>query len=131
MTYPIMFGDENVGSAAVEQRGLYWYFRCRCCFGGQAVMRLVLRVGDREENLGIPVPDNGVFRLDKRIAVRSLPKGQWRIFAVPKHGALDGKFVPISPEEPFGYLHRLENAYFLRKGDLPGAVISVDQNSNG
>lgn len=130
MTYPIMLGDEEIGKAQVERRGLYWYFRCCCRFSGEVMLRLQVCCGAVCENLGIPVPENGVFRLDKRISVRSLPQGAWFVRAVPRHGALGGCFVPISPTEPFEYLHRLEGAYLQRREGVLGAILP-DQSSNG
>lgn len=130
MTYPIMLGDEEIGKAQVERRGLYWYFRCRCRFSGEVMLRLQICCGEVCENLGIPVPENGVFRLDKRISVRSLPQGTWSVRAVPSHGPLGERFVPISPTEPFAYLHLLEGAYLQRRGGVVGAVLT-DQSSSG
>ena len=77
----------------------------------------------KSESLGIPVPKNGEFYLDTRLAASRLGEGEPKFAAVPRRPDLGGMFVPISPEEPFRYLHRLENAFLARKDGQLGIVI--------
>ena len=122
-TYEIMLGGESVGQAVVRRQGLYYRFSCRCDLSGEVIYRITVTCGGKSESLGIPVPKNGEFYLDTRLAASRLGEGEPKLAAVPRRPDLGGMFVPISPEEPFRYLHRLENAFLARKDGQVGIVI--------
>ena len=122
-TYEIMLGGEPVGQAVVRRQGLYYRFSCRCDLSGEVIYRITITCGGKSESLGIPVPKNGEFYLDTRLAASRLGEGEPKFAAVPRRPDLGGMFVPISPEEPFRYLHRLENAFLARKDGQLGIVI--------
>lgn len=122
-TYEIMLGGEPVGQVTVARQGLYYRFSCRCDLSGEVIYRITVSCGGKSESLGIPVPKDGEFVLDTRLAASRLGEGTPRFAAVPRRPELGGQFVPISPEEPFCYLHRLENAYLARKDGQVGIVI--------
>lgn len=122
-TYEIMLGGESVGQAVVRREGLYYRFSCRCDLSGEVIYRITVTCGGKSESLGIPVPKNGEFYLDTRLAASRLGEGEPKFAAVPRRPDLGGMFVPISPEEPFRYLHRLENAFLARKDGQVGIVI--------
>ena len=122
-TYPILRGGESIGQACVEKKGLYYHFSCRCDLSGEVIYRLTASCGEKCENLGVPVPDGGEFMLTTRIPVSRLGQGEITVRAVPKHGKLEGKFIPISPDEPFNYLRQLENAVFEKRNGQPGILI--------
>ncbi len=119
-TYPILRGGESIGQASVEKQGLYYRFSCRCDLSGEVIYRLTVSCGEKCENLGVPVPENGAFVLTARIPVSRLGQGEPVIRAVPRHGKLEGLFIPLSPEEPFRYIDRLENAVAERRGQQLG-----------
>ena len=122
-TYPILRGGEAIGQALVEKKGLYYFFSCRCDLSGEVIYRLTASCADRCENLGVPVPENGEFKLTARIPVSRLGQGEITVRAVPKHGGLGGKFIPISPDTPFAYLRQLEKAVFEKRNGQPGILI--------
>ena len=121
--YDILLGGQPVGKAAVQRKGLYYEFDCRCDFTGEVMYRLWVRCGEHSENLGIPVPEDGKFRLTARIPVKRLGDGRLEFSAVPKHADLTGKFIPLSPEEPFRYLCRLQEAVLQVRDGKVGVVI--------
>ena len=122
-TYEIMLGGESVGQAVVRRQGLYYRFSCRCDLSGEVIYRITVTCGGKSESLGIPVPKDGQFQLDTNLAASRLGEGEPKFAAVPRRPDLGGMFVPISPEEPFRYLHRLENAFLARKDGQVGIVI--------
>ena len=122
-TYPILRGGESIGQACVEKKGLYYHFSCRCDLSGEVIYRLTASCGEKCENLGVPVPDGGEFMLTTLIPVSRLGQGEITVRAVPKHGKLEGKFIPISPDEPFNYLRQLENAVFEKRNGQPGILL--------
>lgn len=122
-TYPILRGGETIGQACVEKKGLYYHFSCRCDLSGEVIYRLTASCGEKYENLGVPVPDSENFVLSTRIPVNKLGQGDMTVRAVPKHSSLEGKFIPISPDEPFEYLRKLEKAVFEKRNGQPGIVL--------
>lgn len=123
--YPIFLGQEQIGEAKVIRQGLYDQFFCRCKLSGEIVHRLVLKMGNQTENLGILVPNGAFFELTKKLPVSRVGKGPFRICAVPRHTQLDERFIPLIPDEPFSYLHRLNGAYLAWRDGQIGVIIKV------
>ncbi len=73
-------------------------------------------------SLGIPVPAGDEFRLETRKPAK-LFSGDWDFQIIPDRPVLDGKFVPISPEEPFSYLAKLKESYLVRRGEMVGILL--------
>ena len=75
-TYPIIIKGENCGELKVTKEGAYTRFVADCVsFGG--VIRLSVYGSGVEGYLGVPMPVNGRFRLDKRLSptdLRSFPE---------------------------------------------------------
>lgn len=84
------------------------------------VYRLEVRCGEKQENLGVVVPVEDGFGLDTRLPVKRLGEGEMTFTLIPKHEPSRGQFVPIYPEEPFGYITRLKDAYLVRKDGVLG-----------
>ena len=122
----ISLGGQAIGRAKVSREGLYWRFRCRCSLSGEVVCRLRVRCGDKAENLGIPVPQNGAFELNTRIPVKKLGSGRMEMEAVPKHDKMEGLFVPLRAEEPFQYLRRLEDAFLQVRDGQVGIILKPE-----
>ena len=127
--YDILLGGQSVGKVAVTKEGLYYHFDCRCNFTGEVMYRIAVQVGGKEEFLGIPAPESGKFVLRKKIAVKTFPEGEFSFRAVPKRQKMDDLFVPISPEEPFAYLRRLQESFLqVREGQV-GIIIPPEHQN--
>ncbi|MGM9549804.1 MAG: hypothetical protein ACI3V5_08155 [Faecousia sp.] len=122
--YGVYFGNKAVGKVQVLKEGLYYRFLCHCQLTGDVMCRLWVTCGDKRENLGLVVPMDGGFGLDTKIPAKRLTGGEMAFSLIPKHDQPEGKFVPISPEEPFAYIERLKESYLIRKGEQVGIVIS-------
>lgn len=121
--FDVFLGNEIIGKAQVEREGLYYRISCRCRLSGEVAYKVQVGCGEKCEDLGLLVPQTGAFTLTTRLPIKRLGEGQLRFKAVPRHPKLEGRFVPISADEPFSYLSRLENAYMqLRDGQI-GVVI--------
>lgn len=116
--YEVYLLDRSVGTVAVEKQGLYYRFTCRCT-PGKEIHRLLLRIGGKEIDLGLCVPMGAGFGTEKRIPIRQCGTGMPEFILRPK----GGQFIPISPEEPFRYIHRLENAFLERRNGRLGIVV--------
>lgn len=121
--YEIRMGKEVVGTATVEQQGLYYRFSCRCRISGSVICRVTVSCNGHHENLGVLIPMGDGFGLNTKVAVKKLGKGQFQFRAMPKHQKNEGKFIPIYPEEPFSYISRLQNAFLEVRNGQAGVVL--------
>lgn len=126
--YDILRGGEAIGQADINREGLYYRFSCRCRLSGEVICRLKVTWEDKEENLGILIPDGNGFSLNVRIPVSRVGKGKPVFHVLPRHGKPDDRFIPISPETPFQYLHRLQDAYLQVREGQPGIVLKDEKD---
>ena len=128
-TYTVRFGNQDVGKVQVSREGLYYRFFCRCRISGDVVCRLAVVCGDKEEILGVVVPVEEGFGLEKKLPAKRLGEGTMEFFLITKGSApiretrKEGKFVPIYPEEPFAYIAQLKQAFFVRQNGQAGLLI--------
>lgn len=125
--YDIFRGGEKIGKAEVRREGLYYRFLCCCDLTGEVMYRLTVKCGNKPENLGIPVPDGDSFRLSTRLPISRFSSDVPEFRAVPKHAPLGETWVPLNPEVPFDYIHRLENAVLERRNGELGILTAQDQ----
>ena len=121
--YEVFQEGKAVGTVEVFREGLYCHFSCRCRPVGEEMRRLWMICGEKETDLGLCVPMDGGFGTEKRIPVRQCGTGMPEFVLRHKDDTLRGKFIPLSPEEPFQYLHRLETAFLERRGTRLGIVL--------
>lgn len=121
--YEVSFGAKTVGKVQVLRQGLYYRFICRCKLTGDVVCRLVVRCGNCCENIGVVIPTGDGFGLDKKLPAKRVGEGVPEFYLAPRHDTVNGKFVPIYPEEPFAYIARLKDAFLARQGGQIGVVI--------
>ena len=125
-SYEIKQGDKVIGKVRVEKQGLYYQISCRCQLTGNDIHRLVVTCGGRTENLGICVPMEGGFGVEKKLPCKRLGQGTPEFTLVPKQEKPQGKFVAVYPEEPFSYMARLKGAFLARQADQLGIMILDD-----
>lgn len=118
-----MFGPSVSGKVQVLRQGLYYRVICHCRISGDVVCRLMVKTRDRQENLGVVVPEGDGFCLDKRISIKRMGEGKPEFFLLPKHEKREGTFVPIYPEEPFGYIERLKDSFLAQKNGQTGILL--------
>ena len=87
------------------------------------MQRVMVACGGKKVDLGICVPMDDCFGLDKKVACKQLGEGKPEFFLTPRPQRSGGKFVPVYPEEPFAYMNRLKGAFLeIRNGQM-GIVI--------
>jgi len=123
-TYDVMIGSRKAGSVQVERQGLYYRFACRCSLSGKTVHRLVVICGNNRTDLGICVPVDGRFGVDKRIPCKQFSGEKPEFLLITKEPNPERRFVPVYPEEPFTYMTRLKNAFMEIRDGQAGLVIS-------
>lgn len=125
--FPVTFCGKPVGKVTVQKQGLYYRFICRCNLSGDIMYRLMVASGTLKENLGILVPQNGSFEIDKKLPLKRIREGDMVFTVIPNQESYDRTFVPIYPEEPFAYISRLKNTFLIYKNGQPGVQIEKMQ----
>ena len=121
--YEVFEDEKAVGTVEATREGLYIHFSCRCQPVHREMIRLWMICGEQETDLGLCVPMGDGFGTEKRIPAKLCGPGEPRFCLRHKDDTLRGRFIPLSPEEPFQYLHRLETAFLERRGTRLGIVI--------
>ena len=121
----VYFEDTTVGNCRITREGLYYRIACRCSRVTEAVCRLVLQCKDQNIDLGVLVPVDGGFGLDKRIPVKQLPLGQPHFLINVPGRREEPRFVPVREGEPFSYLSNMKGARFARRNGEAGVVLKA------
>lgn len=127
--YSIFSGEEEIGKVSVQRQGLYYGIRCRCTLTGAIRYKLIASVGESTVDLGLCVPMGDRFGVDTKIPIKRLGEGTLSFRLQPRHNRPQGKFVPVSPEEPFHYIRQLQTAHLARQEGVVGIIIPEDQIS--
>ena len=109
----VRFGNRIVGTVRVYRQGLYYRFCCRCSLSGDVICRLKVRCGEREQDLGILVPMEGGFGLEKMLPAKYLGEGSLEFYLGAKGEFTSRLYSPIYPEEPFAYIEQLKDAFLI------------------
>lgn len=121
--YPVELGENTVGWAEISREGLYARFQCQCQLSGTVMHRVLVRMGQQTEDLGILIPDQGGYALNTRIPIKRLGDGKPVFWVVPHVRKPQGVFYPICPEEPFTYLARIRKAHMETREGQIGIVL--------
>ena len=117
--YEVLLWDKPVGTVQVSREGLYYRFDCRCHLTDDTVCRVTAG----KESLGILVPCGDSFELNTKLPVKRFGDTVPEFRLVPNKPVLEGKFIPIKPEEPFAYIERLKDAYLVQREERIGICI--------
>ena len=127
--YSVFSGEEVIGKVLVQRQGLYYRISCRCQLTGTVRYKLMASCGENTADLGLCVPHGRQFGVDTRIPIKRLGEGSMSFRLLPKHSKMDGRFVPVSPDEPFGYIRQLQKAHLATRDGTVGVVLAEDQKS--
>ena len=153
-TYDITHEGAPVGTARMEKQGLYYVFSCRCRLPKEGLYRIHAINGAAREDLGICIPMDGVFGMDKKVPQKRIGEGTLTFELIPKDwkpqeivpepepilqveetvqpvqaeeiapsAAVEESFIPVSEDEPFDYLDKLEDARVEVRDDQVGIII--------
>ena len=124
-SYDVLLDGTAVGRVQVSRQGLYDRYSCRCRLPGREVCRLYVRCGDRQENLGVLIPEGADFCLETGIPAKRLGEGERRFFVVPKSQKAPQPvaFLPIRPDQPFDFIEQLKDACLAVRDGQAGALL--------
>ena len=127
--YEVRLNNAAAGKVQVTREGLYYRIQCRCTVPDDEVYRLLSVSEHGRENIGVVVPENEGYVLNKRIPAKKLPEDSSFILSA-KIEADSGKFIPISPEEPFSYIDQLQSAFLeIQEGNI-GVRLEKDSGAD-
>ncbi len=127
MDYDVMLGGASIGKVQVTREGLYSRITARCRLTGEVMYKLFATDGEAAQDLGIFVPNGSAFEVRTKIATKHLPNHP-QFEARPKKSERAGLFVPLSPQEPFAYIKRLEAAYLEKRRGILGICFTGPDN---
>ena len=127
-SYPIFCDERNVGTANVRMAGLYMQISCMCRFSDQKIYKLYAQCAGRNFPLGIPIPNNGVFMLEKRIPAKCLQEADIRFIALCNNSASDENAYCVFQDKPFDQLADInESSYLQQNADRVQIMIPSNQ----
>lgn len=116
-----MYPVEDTGHVAVSREGLYYRFQCRVKLPANRICRLQL-CGDHDRiDLGILIPVNGLYELDKKIPAKYLKDESFTFKLIDKQSK--DKFIPIFENKPFSHICQIHNGCFCVRDGIPGILI--------
>ena len=122
--YAVLLNGKQVGEVCVSKQGLYYRFQCTCQLQDDAVCRLMVRLKDGRENIGVMIPEGNRVQLDRKLPVKRFPGGSEEFYILRQGERQDkGLFVPISSDEPFEYLPKLKDAFLTSQNGKIGVWI--------
>ena len=127
--YFIFSGEEKIGNVLVQQQGLYYRIRCRCDLTGAVRYKLIASCGSNTADLGLCVPKDNRFGVDTAIPVKRLGQGELSFSLVPKHSRVEGNFIAVSADEPFGYVRQLQQAHLAKRDGFVGVELQTDKDN--
>ncbi len=122
-TWSVYFEDRSVGTCRIGREGLYYRFSCRCNRVRDGICRLLLKCGDRTVDLGILIPVDGGYGLDKKLPMRHMPEGEPRFIVKLQLEQADRRFVPVQEGEKCAFLTGLTDARFGKQDGEVGVFL--------
>lgn len=113
--YPVYQGDQSVGSAVVSLSGLYYHIRCSCKPADDKIYRLMAVDTNGNVELGVLVPTNGKYCINKKLPVKRFKGDILRFFLFSENSTDEKRFIPVDPQCTFDAIAQLESARFGAK----------------
>lgn len=121
--YDVVFDGNAVGKVLVRCEGLYTRIQCTCRLPDDRFYRLLMICGEQTTDLGILVPEQSQFSVNKCIKSKYLADGAKLFKIVPASHDVSNSFIPVSSQMPFPYISALERAKLCRQADGFGIII--------
>jgi hypothetical protein len=118
-TYAVTLNGEKRGTVTLTRRGLYYEVICRCHTTEKQMLHLVVKTRTSEENLGLLIPAVNTLELRKQVSAKRIGEGE-PVFFLQARQEHTSEFMPVCPQEPFPWLHRLEECVFSVRNGIIG-----------
>lgn len=121
--FNVYLEKQIVGTAEIQINGLYYHICCRCKLPTGKLFRLNAICGQHTVDLGICVPFEDGFGVNKRVPVKNLDTENVLFQLSTKQGASNSIFLPLDPQKPFEKMAYLMDAKFERQNGVAGLLI--------
>lgn len=125
--YSVRFGRNIAGQVEVEPDGLYSHVRCRCSLPLGTIGRLWLYGENTRLNLGVLLPGQEGFILERRIPAKQMDVSNPDFVVQTSEENRSEFFVPVREGEPFAYLSKLKNSRYAVRDGIPGLLIPYEE----
>jgi len=119
---PVYYLNRRVGTAYVCNNGLYVQIKCICSFQEQRIYKVFAECDNHQIPLGIPIPQNGRYILEKRIPAKHISGNNIRFYALCKDGVSTEDCYGVSEDIAFDQLADINEGAYLRKD---GGVMKI------
>jgi hypothetical protein len=126
-TYPVAYRGKKVGSVSLRRCGLYYELFCCCQLAGDEMLQLMMTGPGQAADLGLLIPCSDRLELRKRISAKRLGEGS-PTFCLRYRQEMDGSYYPVDPDQPFLFLHRLEDCIFEVRDGQTGILFHNENN---
>ncbi len=123
MEYDVTCGENVVGRVNVTKEGLYTRFQCICNLPDDGVYRALMICGNQKTDLGICVPNQSQFAVNKRLQSKCIPDGEMAFVIVPASQTDSRRFIPVSSGMPFDCISALAHARLCNRNGSYGILI--------
>ena len=114
-SYQVRLNGIGVGDASVIVEGLYYRITSKCRLPDTGIFRLIVLTENNKTDLGIFVPQENYFIVDKRIPARKIGDGEFEFYITDSDDVITN-IVPVYYDMPFEYIARLSGAYLQADG---------------
>ena len=121
--YDILNENTVIGTATVQQCGLFTQFDCACNLEKKELYRIVAVYEDKSVDLGICIVDGGRFVTQAKIPSKRLGIGTPKFYIKGKQNDMTD-FIPLSRDMMFLHLYKIDAARFVIKDGVAGLMFN-------
>ena len=108
--YPIVQAGAQVGTATIDQHGMFWMIRCRCSVRPQQAQRIILKAGMKTHDLGLCIGQPEGCGLNTRVPIRQFATDE--LVFIMEVASRD-TFLQITADQPFPAIEKLRDSRFI------------------
>ena len=116
MQYPIYYHNEEIGSATIHKKGMFYTVRCICDLPRGNVFKIQVRSDDIVTDLGICVPMETGIGMHVRLPAHLCADKMLSFTVIDQEEEV---LYPIAEDTPFIHMIDLDNARFCRRNGKP------------
>ncbi len=122
--YNVMYKNEIAGKAEVTVEGLYTYFHCVCTLPQTDIFRIRMTCDGRSVDLGVCVPFEGKYVVNKKISTKHAGAGEMAFEIVSSQNNSEKMFIRLDENKAFPCISKLKNATLSVSNETVGILIS-------
>lgn len=118
--YDVRFEDKCVGQVRVQKEGLYYRLNCLVKAPTSSKYHLMGIWENQQRDFGLCIPDGDNIGMITRIPIKNFAGDAVAFELKDCNTKIVSNFIPLSTQEPFAALDRLEYAYLECRDGILG-----------